>query len=118
MLVCGADLVASFAERGVWLPEHVDAICGDFGVVCITRGAWDVRRLVHENDVLHRHKKSILVVDEWIENNISATELRQRVRRGQSVRYLTPDGVALYIEERHLYRAAEGPIPGAGPQGP
>jgi nicotinate-nucleotide adenylyltransferase len=34
---------------------------------------------------------------------ISATEVRERVHRGLSVRYLVPDGVADYIAERRLY---------------
>ncbi len=35
---------------------------------------------------------------------ISATAVRERVRRGQSVRYLVPDAVADYLAERGLYR--------------
>jgi nicotinate-nucleotide adenylyltransferase len=35
---------------------------------------------------------------------ISATEIRGRVRRGQSIRYWVPDAVADYIAERRLYR--------------
>jgi nicotinate-nucleotide adenylyltransferase len=35
---------------------------------------------------------------------ISATEVRQRVREGRSVRYLVPDAVADYIVKRGLYR--------------
>ena len=35
---------------------------------------------------------------------ISASEIRQRVREGHSVRYLTPEPVRRYIEEKGLYR--------------
>jgi nicotinate-nucleotide adenylyltransferase len=38
---------------------------------------------------------------------ISATTIRERVRRGQSVRYLVPDPVADYIAKRGLYVGAE-----------
>jgi nicotinate-nucleotide adenylyltransferase len=38
---------------------------------------------------------------------ISGTELRRRVRAREPVRYLVPDAVAAYIEERGLYRAEE-----------
>lgn len=36
---------------------------------------------------------------------VSATDLRGRVQRGASVRYLVPEAVQRYIEERGLYRA-------------
>ena len=35
---------------------------------------------------------------------ISATDLRERLRVGQSIRYLVPEAVRLYIEEHQLYR--------------
>jgi len=36
--------------------------------------------------------------------DVSATQVRERVGRGLSVRYLVPDGVADYIAKRRLYR--------------
>lgn len=37
---------------------------------------------------------------------VSATDLRERVRRGGTVRYLVPEAVERYIRERGLYREA------------
>lgn len=37
--------------------------------------------------------------------DINSTDIRNRVREGNSLRYRVPDGVAAYIEERGLYRA-------------
>ena len=37
MLLCGADMVESLAVPGVWQPEHVRTILGDYGVICISR---------------------------------------------------------------------------------
>ncbi len=36
---------------------------------------------------------------------ISSTDCRERVRRGQPVWYLVPDGVVQYIAKHHLYRS-------------
>ncbi len=38
--------------------------------------------------------------------DISATELRQRVREGRSIRFLTPRAVEAFIDEQRLYRSA------------
>jgi nicotinate-nucleotide adenylyltransferase len=35
--------------------------------------------------------------------DISSTEIRRRVKLGHTVRYLAPDGVLAYIEEKKLY---------------
>lgn len=35
---------------------------------------------------------------------ISSTDLRRRIRMGKSVRYLIPDAVVSYIDEKHFYR--------------
>jgi nicotinate-nucleotide adenylyltransferase len=40
---------------------------------------------------------------------ISSSGCRERVRAGQPVWYLVPDGVVQYIEKRHLYRPAPAP---------
>ena len=51
------------------------------------------------------------LVSEWIEVPaiaISATAIRERVRRGRTIRYWVPDAVASYIAAHGLYRDGAG----------
>jgi nicotinate-nucleotide adenylyltransferase len=38
---------------------------------------------------------------------LSSTQIRERLSKGQSVRYYVPDKVLDYIERKHLYRKQE-----------
>lgn len=40
--------------------------------------------------------------------DISASDIRQRVRRGKSIRYLVPNSVERYLDEHRLYRRGNG----------
>ena len=46
LLLCGADLLESFATPGVWSAAHVRAIFEDFGVVCVPRQGTDTAALL------------------------------------------------------------------------
>ncbi|KAK2822234.1 hypothetical protein Q5P01_022299 [Channa striata] len=46
---------------------------------------------------------NIFLVQEWVRNETSATEVRRALRRGLSVKYLIPDSVIEYIHQHNLY---------------
>lgn len=104
-LLCGADVLESFGVPNLWKPEDIAEIVGHHGIVCITRGGCDVERFIQQSDVLWENRKNIFITREWVTNDISATHVRRALRRGQSVRYLLPDPVLWYIQERGLYSA-------------
>eukprot|EP00048_Salpingoeca_helianthica_P016709 m.233775 g.233775 ORF g.233775 m.233775 type:complete len:226 (+) comp19295_c0_seq1:116-793(+) len=103
MLLCGADLLESFARPGLWLDEDIDEIVGTFGLAVVTRQGFDAARFVHDRDALFKLRTKITIVPEWIDNGISSTEIRRALRRGCSVRYLVPDPVLAYIRQHSLY---------------
>ncbi|OAY67335.1 nicotinamide/nicotinic acid mononucleotide adenylyltransferase isoform X3 [Ananas comosus] len=103
MLLCGSDLLESFSIPGVWIPDQVKTICWDFGIVSIRREGKDVEKIVSNNEMLCEYKSNIISVDEIVPNQISSTRLRECIRRGLSVKYLTPDEVIDYIKDQQLY---------------
>ncbi|KAL8150691.1 hypothetical protein V2J09_020499 [Rumex salicifolius] len=105
MLVCGSDLLESFVVPGVWIPEQMQAICRDYGVVCIRREGQDIERIICNNTILSQFKHNIKIVDDLIPNQISSSRVRKCISNGLSVKYLLPDSVINYIKENHLYLA-------------
>lgn len=105
MLLCGADVLESFAIPNMWKQDDIAEILGRYGLVCITRSGSDPYKFIHQSDVLWKFRKNIHVVPEWVTNEISATQVRRALCRGRSVRYLLPEDVVHYIHEHKLYNS-------------
>ncbi|KAM7250275.1 hypothetical protein ACFE04_022158 [Oxalis oulophora] len=103
MLVCGSDLLQSFAVPGFWIRDQVRMICKDYGVVCISREGQDLEKIISDDEILNENKGNIRVVDELVPNQISSTRVRECISRGLSIKYLTVDEVIDYIKENQLY---------------
>ncbi len=70
----------------------------DFVVMCRPGWTTDWQTLPAE---LRHLQRSVVTVPQI---QISATEIRRRVRAGLSIDYMTPPAVAAFIQERGLYR--------------
>lgn len=77
-------------------------------LIAATRPGYDLTRLEERLGARHAARIEVLEVP-GIE--ISSTEIRQRVRSGKPVRYLTPDLVWRYIDKFGLYRDDRNPPP-------
>ncbi|KAM8805278.1 nicotinamide/nicotinic acid mononucleotide adenylyltransferase 3 [Eudromia elegans] len=102
-LLCGADILQTFKTPNLWKEEHIKEIVENFGLVCISRAGSDPRQYIHESDLLTKYQHNIFLVKEWIQNEISATQIRKALCRGLSVKYLLPDAVISYIAHHNLY---------------
>nr|XP_043626056.1 nicotinamide/nicotinic acid mononucleotide adenylyltransferase-like [Erigeron canadensis] len=103
VLVCGSDLLESFAIAFQWCCTNFQTICRDYGVVCICREGQDIEKIISCDEILTEDKDNIEVVDEIIPNRISSTLVRDCISRNLSVKYLTSDEVIDYIKRNQLY---------------
>ncbi|XP_006820172.1 nicotinamide/nicotinic acid mononucleotide adenylyltransferase 1-like [Saccoglossus kowalevskii] len=106
-LLCGADMLESFAVPGLWKDEDIEEIVGKFGIIVISRAGSNPQKFIYESDVLTRLENHIEIVTEWIPNEVSSTRIRRALRRGNSVKYLVPDPVINYIKSHGLYQQEE-----------
>ena len=63
-------------------------------------------RLGYKVDIPNELKDRVTLIDAPV-IELSSTQIRERLAKGQSVRYYVPDKVLDYIERKHLYRKQE-----------
>ncbi len=99
--VTGADAIL---EILTWkAPEELLSLCR---FIAATRPGYDLRQLHQVLGEFYLGAVSLLEIPML---SISSSEIRERVRRGFSIKYLVPEPVEAYIYQKGLYRA-----PGAG----
>jgi len=103
MLLCGADLMISLGKPGVWIPEQVESILGDHGLVVVERDDSQVPEHIFASDLLYKHRRNIFNVSKYVKTDLSSTKVRHLLRRGYSVRYYVHDAVRKYIAQHKLY---------------
>ncbi|XP_048001567.1 nicotinamide/nicotinic acid mononucleotide adenylyltransferase 3 isoform X2 [Leguminivora glycinivorella] len=105
-LLCGADLLESFATPGLWSEDDLETIVGRHGLVVVSRAGSAPDKFVFDSDMLYKYRRNITLVTNYIANEVSSTVIRRLVRRRESAKYLTEDAVLAYIRHHSLYGAA------------
>ena len=100
-LLVGADMLADFPN---WRePARIASMCR---LVAVNRGRDldSVRALARQ---LTQNLAADIQVIEMPAIDVSATDIRERVSQGRSIRFLTPRGVEMYIAAQGLYAASQ-----------
>jgi nicotinate-nucleotide adenylyltransferase len=96
--VSGADEVSNLLS---W--KEPDRLLEEAAMVAATRPGYDISNLDHLEEALDNFDRIIPV--ECTRVDISATGIRRMLAKGESVRYLVPDGVYEIIHDRGVYGA-------------
>ena len=97
-LITGLD--AALDIPNWYEPLKILSLCT---VIVIARPGYIRDKISALDDLI---RDSLLILDTDL-IDISATDIRERVRSGQCVRYMTPDTVCDYIMEKNLYSGTE-----------
>ena len=96
--ISGADEVSNLLS---W--KEPDRLLEEAAMVAATRPGYDISNLEHLEEALDNFDRIIPV--ECTRVDISATGIRRMLAKGESVRYLVPEGVYETIHDRGLYGA-------------
>ncbi len=88
-------------EFNTWY--NSEEIIKNFKVLVLERDEDCMDDIIASNQFLNANKDAFIKVKENIRSNLSSTFVREKIRRGKSIRYLTPDEVYEYIKENKLY---------------
>ena len=94
----GTDNLKSFPT---W--NNPEELSKKFKILVIERDEDNIEAILDENVCLKEHRNSFIKLKKNIRSNISSSFVRDKLKRGKSIRYLTPDEIYYYIKENKLY---------------
>ena len=94
----GTDNLKSFPT---W--NNPEELSKKFKILVIERDEDNIEAILDENVFLKEHRNSFIKLKKNIRSNISSSFARDKLKRGKSIRYLTPDEIYYYIKENKLY---------------
>ncbi len=84
--------------------KKVDELTRDFKMYILERDNDCMEEIIENNELLKKHRQAFIKAKDTIKNNLSSTFVREKIKAGKSIRYLTPDEVISYIKEHQLYQ--------------
>lgn len=97
--IIGSD---NLKELHTW--KRAEELTRDFKIYVLERDKDEMATIIESNEFLKQNKQSFIKAKDNITSNLSSTFVRNKIKSGKSVRYLTPDEVVTYIEENNLYK--------------
>lgn len=100
-IICFTIGTDNLKQISTW--GEAEKLVTDFKILVLERDEDSMDEIIKKDTFLLEHKDSFIKLKENIRSNISSTFVREKIRRGKSIRYLTPDEVYYYIKDNNLY---------------
>lgn len=97
--ILGADCL--FALETWKYPERILGCCK---LIAAVRNDASMEKMAEKKAALEQRFGGEILLLPFVRMSISSTEIRERIGQGKSVRYMVPDSVLTYIEEKGLYQ--------------
>ncbi len=97
--IIGSD---NLKELNTW--QKADELTKDFKIYVLERDKDNIEEIIKSNEFLNKNKQAFIKAKDNITSNLSSTFVRNKLKNGKSIKYLTPDEVVEYIEEKKLYQ--------------
>ncbi len=97
--VLGTDNLKEFST---W--RNPEKLVSEFKILVLERDEDKMEEIINSDNFLLKHKDSFIKTKENIRSNISSSFVRNKIRRGKSIRYLVPDEIYFYIKENNLFK--------------
>lgn len=103
-IIIGEDNLKTFEKYYDDKSEHIKDLLDNFKIIVVTRGSdiTDTESYILNNEKLKVHKDNFLILE--YSSNISSSEVRDRIRKGLSVKNMIDYTTLEYIEENGLYK--------------
>lgn len=83
--------------------NNAQELLDNFKILILERDEDNMEDILNSNQFLSKNRNSFIKIKNNVRSNLSSTFVREKIRRGKSIRYLTPDNVYKYIKENNLY---------------
>lgn len=97
--IMGSD---NLKELEIW--NCANELVKEFKIYVLERDKDEVEKIIQESKFLKENKTAFIKAENNITSNLSSTFVRERLQKGKSIRYLTPDEVISYMLENKLYQ--------------
>lgn len=97
--ILGADCL--FTMETWKCPERILGCCK---LIAAVRDEASMEEMAEKKAELEQRFGGEILLLPFVRMSVSSTEIRERIKQGKSVRYMVPDSVLAYMEERGLYR--------------